>query len=185
MPNKVFPAIGQYPRCQSWQHGHAGNTRNVIRNCGIKKQKEVRMKQEAKMIGVCGLDCNECDIFQALNKPEIARQIVDWFKKERDTEVKIEDVRCLGCKSDRTKHWSPNCWILECCVDKRGLEFCHQCGDFPCEKLNEWAKGSKKYGEDLNRLKEIKKSLQKKVNHNIFWKKTVWKGFSFQNFRIV
>jgi len=112
------------------------------------------LKQENKMIAVCGLDCSECDIFQAPNNPEIAQQIVDWFRKKRNIEVKIEDIRCLSCRGDRTKHWSPDCWILKCCVDKKGLEFCYQCEDFPCEKLNEWAKGSKKYEEALTDLKK-------------------------------
>lgn len=77
------------------------------------------MKQQNQMIAVCGLDCNECDIFKAANNPGIAREIVDWFKKERDTEVKIEDIRCLSCRGDRTKHWSLDCWILKCCVDRK------------------------------------------------------------------
>ena len=34
-------------------------------------------------------------------------------------------------------HWSPDCWILECCVDKKKLEFCYECEDFPCDKLTE------------------------------------------------
>ncbi|OYD15048.1 hypothetical protein CH333_06665 [candidate division WOR-3 bacterium JGI_Cruoil_03_44_89] len=115
------------------------------------------MNKENQMVAVCGLDCGECDIHQASNNPEIARQIVDWFKKERDIEVKLEDIRCSGCKGDRTKHWSPDCWILKCCVDEKGLEFCSQCDDFPCEKLIEWAKGSEKYGDALNRLKGMGK----------------------------
>lgn len=115
------------------------------------------MKQEDVIIAVCGLKCNECDILRAQNNPEIAHRIVEWFKKERDIEVKIEDIHCLGCKGDRTKHWSPDCWILKCCVDKKGLEFCDQCADFPCEKLVEWSKGGKKYREALNRLKEMVK----------------------------
>ncbi|PIP13881.1 MAG: hypothetical protein COT45_01030 [bacterium (Candidatus Stahlbacteria) CG08_land_8_20_14_0_20_40_26] len=115
------------------------------------------MAKGNQMIAVCGLDCNGCDILQAPNNPEIAQQIVDWFKKERDTEVKIKDIRCSGCKGDRTKHWSPDCWIFKCCVDKKRLEFCCECVDFPCEKFNEWAKGSKKYGEALNRLKGMRK----------------------------
>ncbi|MCK4421756.1 DUF3795 domain-containing protein [candidate division WOR-3 bacterium] len=114
------------------------------------------MRQENKMIAVCGLDCSVCDIFQASNNTEIARKIVDWFKKERKVEVKIEDICCSGCKGDRTKHWSPDCWILKCCVDKKGLEFCYECEYFPCEKLNEWAEGSEKYGEALSRLKEMR-----------------------------
>ncbi len=60
-----------------------------------------------KMIAVCGLKCYECDILQASNDPKIAQEIADWFKKERGEEVKIEEIRCSGCKGDRTKHWSP------------------------------------------------------------------------------
>ncbi len=115
------------------------------------------MKQEDQMIAVCGLECGSCDILQATNDPKIAQRIVDWFKKERNEEVKIEDVRCSGCKGDRKKHWSPDCWILQCCVDKKGLEFCHECEDFLCQKLEQWAETNKGYGEALNRLKEMRK----------------------------
>jgi hypothetical protein len=115
------------------------------------------MMEEKQMIAVCGLNCGECDIFQASNNRELAQKIVDWFKKERDTEVKVEDIRCLGCRGDRAKHWSPDCWILKCCVDEKGLEFCCQCEVFPCEKLRKWAEESKSYGEALNRLEEMKK----------------------------
>jgi len=115
------------------------------------------MNKHNQIIAVCGLNCSECDISQASNNPEIAQEIVDWFKKEKDTEVKIEDIRCSGCKGDRKKHWSLDCWILKCCVDKKGLEFCNQCADFPCEKLDQWAKESKGYEEALNRLKEMKR----------------------------
>jgi len=115
------------------------------------------MKQENQMIAVCGLDCSGCDILQATNDPKIAQGIVDWFKRERNEEVKVKDVHCLGCRGDRTKHWSPDCWILQCCVDKKGLEFCYECEDFPCEKLVEWSKTNKGYGQALNRLKEMKK----------------------------
>lgn len=113
--------------------------------------------QENQMIAVCGLNCSKCDISHASHNPEIAQQIADWFKKERDTEVKIKDIRCLGCKGERTKHWSPDCWILKCCVDEKGLEFCYECEEFPCERLKKWAKKSKKYGEALNRFKEMGK----------------------------
>ena len=126
------------------------------------------MNKQNQLIAVCGLNCKECDIFHAPNIPEIAQEIVDWLKKERDTEVKIEDIRCSGCKGDRTKHWSPDCWILKCCVDKKGLEFCNQCVDFPCEKLSQWAKGSKGYEEALNRLKEMKRmSLDSNLSEDL------------------
>ncbi|GAG77203.1 unnamed protein product, partial [marine sediment metagenome] len=46
---------------------------------------------------------------------------------------------------------------LECCVDKKRLDFCNECNDFPCDRLSKWAKGNKRYGEALNRLIKIKK----------------------------
>lgn len=65
------------------------------------------------MIAVCGLECHKCDIFQATNDLKVAQKIADWFKKERNEDVKLEDIRCLGCKEDRTKHWSPDCPNLD------------------------------------------------------------------------
>ena len=115
------------------------------------------MDKEAQMIAVCGLECHKCDILQATNDPKIAQEIADWFKKERNEDVKPADIRCMGCKGDRTKHWSPDCWIVQCCVDKKGLEFCYQCDEFPCEKLVEWSKGCEGYGKALERLKEMRK----------------------------
>ncbi|HQJ57363.1 MAG TPA: DUF3795 domain-containing protein [Caldisericia bacterium] len=76
-------------------------------------------------------------MLQATNNPEIAKKIADWFKEKRNEKVKIEDIHCLGCRGDRKMHWSPDCWILECCVDKKKLEFCYECEDFPCDKLTE------------------------------------------------
>ena len=113
------------------------------------------MSRENQMIAVCGLVCDKCDIFQATNDPKMAQEIAGWFKKERNEDVKLEDIRCLGCKGNRAKHWSPDCWILQCCVDQKGLEYCYQCGEFPCERLSQWSKGSKRYGEALDRLRTM------------------------------
>jgi hypothetical protein len=124
------------------------------------KNTEISTRQKNQMIAVCGLVCSGCDILQATNDPKIAQGIVDWFKKERNEEVKIEDIHCSGCKGGRAKHWSLDCWILKCCVDKKGFEFCCECQDFPCERLDEWAKSSKRYGEALNRLKKMGKKFE-------------------------
>jgi hypothetical protein len=116
------------------------------------------MKKHNHSMGACGLDCKECDVFRAPNNPGLAQEIVEWVKKQRAIEIRPQDIHCLGCKGDRAKHWSPDCWILKCCVDKEGLEFCHQCHSFPCDKLNEWAKGSRRYQEALSLLKEMKRN---------------------------
>ena len=102
---------------------------------------------------VCGLICEGCDMKEATNNPELAKEIAEWFRTELNEVVSPEDVRCEGCHGSREKHWSPDCWILLCCVDKKGLEYCSECDSFPCEKLAEWAAENERYGEALERLK--------------------------------
>ncbi len=115
------------------------------------------MNKKDKMIAVCGLKCYECDILQASHDSKMAQEIADWFKKERGEDVPIEKIHCLGCRGNRTQHWSPDCWILKCCVDEKGLDFCYECEEFPCERLKKWAEESKDYKEALNRLKVMRK----------------------------
>jgi len=116
------------------------------------------MKKSSQLMGACGLDCQPCDIRQATSDSGVARSISDWFKKQRGEEVKPEDIHCAGCKGDRAKHWSADCWILECCVDKKGLGFCYECQTFPCDKLNEWSRKDERYGHALGRLKKMKRN---------------------------
>ncbi len=108
------------------------------------------------MIAVCGLDCLNCDMREATSNPGLQQKIAAWFKKELNKDINPDDIHCMGCKGDRNVHWSADCWILRCCVDKKGLEFCYQCVEFPCDRLEEWAKGSTRYGQALKKLKQMK-----------------------------
>jgi hypothetical protein len=113
------------------------------------------MRNDNEMIAVCGLECHRCDILRATDDKKIAQETVDWFKRELNQDIKLEDVHCMGCREDRAKHWSPDCWILHCCADQKGLEYCYQCGEFPCQKLTEWSKSSERYKQALNRLRHL------------------------------
>ena len=114
-------------------------------------------------IGACGLDCGACDILKAPTDPEAEQRLVLWLRRngwlkegEGISEIVERSMYCKGCRGDRTVHWSPDCWILKCCVDDKGLEFCHECGDFPCGKLRDWARGNADYAKALERLKRLK-----------------------------
>ena len=116
-----------------------------------------------KMIAVCGLDCSGCPLLKAsLGDLKAAEHLAKWWKSAGwlDENQGPEDViaagpHCLGCRGDRAKHWSPKCWILQCAVDERGLDSCHECGDFPCERLVEWAAQNEGYTEALNSLRTM------------------------------
>lgn len=112
--------------------------------------------ESERIIAVCGLICSECDEFLASSDLEKAQRISDWYKK-RNIDVKPEDIICLACRGDRAKHWSPDCPILKCCVDEKGLEYCYECDDFVCERLDEFARGDERYTEAVNRLKSMVK----------------------------
>lgn len=62
-------------------------------------------------VSVCGLNCAKCDLF-----PE----------------------RCGGCRGSLEHHWSPDCPFLPCAA-KKGVDYCFQCGEFPCRTMLEFA----------------------------------------------
>jgi len=116
-----------------------------------------------QMIAVCGLDCENCDIRKVPTDAEAAQRIVAWFKEmgwlkesEGVAEVIERAMYCRGCRGDRSVHWSADCWILQCCVDDKGLAFCYECEVFPCGQLSEWAKENTSYTQALARLRQMR-----------------------------
>jgi len=112
-----------------------------------------------QLIAACGIDCTACPLRKADADAEAAGCLVGWFKGEgwlKEDEGVPELMQrgpyCRGCRGDRSVHWSPECWILQCCVDEKGLAFCYACEGFPCDRLVEWAAQNEKYTEALNRL---------------------------------
>lgn len=117
------------------------------------------------MIAVCGLDCGTCDIRRLPVDPQAAERVVSWFREmgwlqpgEGVAEAIERRMVCQGCRGDRTVHWSADCWILHCCVDDKGLDFCHECPAFPCERLGRWARGNERYAQALHRLQQMRRA---------------------------
>ena len=121
------------------------------------------MDSMPKMIAVCGIDCEACPLYRASFDPEAAQSLVGWFRGEGwlpakggAREIMEGAPYCLGCRSDRTKHWSANCGLLTCCVDEKGLDSCHECDAFACEQLTAWAQKAPKYARALERLQAMR-----------------------------
>ncbi len=114
------------------------------------------MTNEEQLIAACGIDCTDCDIRRAATDPELRRTIIAWFKEKRSLDVDPEAIRCTWCRGDRSGHWSPDCWILRCCVDEKRLAHCSQCADFPCPRLVEWSQQNEGYGRAFARLQAMR-----------------------------
>ncbi len=119
---------------------------------------------EEPRLGACGLECRECSIYLARSDENVAHDVMDWFIEMGwlDGEMDVEEFMsdgpyCLGCHGDRDTHWSPDCWILHCCVDEKGLDNCSECDEFPCERLERWAENDDGYAEGLERLKGLRR----------------------------
>ncbi len=122
---------------------------------------------EDKEIAACGLICSDCSIYKASEDEECAEKVKDWFVEmgwvEKD--ISLEEFMdrgpyCLGCHGPREKHWSPDCWIKNCCIDSKGLENCSRCEEFPCKGLEEWADEDVEYTAALENLKRLRKDRE-------------------------
>jgi len=76
------------------------------------------------------LDCGACPVGMANergDKGELARMAHQWG-------MLPEELQCGGCKGDVTAKFCARC-IMRKCATEKGLEFCFQCGDYPCEDI--------------------------------------------------
>lgn len=115
-----------------------------------------------EMMAACGLDCESCNLRRLVVDQEAAQKVVSWFRgmgwlqaDQGLAEILARRMYCQGCHGDRETHWSADCWILACAVDERGLYDCHQCAEFPCGRLTEWAAQNDRYTAALARLKAL------------------------------
>ncbi len=116
--------------------------------------------KKSDAIAACGLDCQACSIRRYPFDKEAAVEVIGWFKEQgwlKEKEGVADAVKkkmvCNGCHGDRKAHWSADCWILQCCVDAKGLKHCSECDTFPCTRLVEWSKTDPSYKEAFERLR--------------------------------
>ncbi len=116
---------------------------------------------KGEMMGVCGLDCASCEIRRLPFDAVAAAKTVAWFRREGwleesegVEEALTRSMYCQGCLGDRSLHWSADCWILQCCVDRKHLQSCAECGDFPCPRLIDWSRQNPSYTKALQRLRQ-------------------------------
>jgi hypothetical protein len=92
------------------------------------------MSHEAR-VAVCGLDCNECDIYRSSHgDDDLRRVIASSFSRKLGKEILPEQITCDGCRCPPERNWSSDCAIMKCALE-RGHIYCSKCSDFICEKL--------------------------------------------------
>lgn len=106
-----------------------------------------------KTLAPCGLNCGKCQAFAEgdikRHASELKRLLGSFdsyaerfsafmpvFKKYPAFKELLDhftQAGCRGCRQGDCKY--PNCGVAAC-YKQKGIDFCFQCGEFPCEKTN-------------------------------------------------
>jgi hypothetical protein len=107
----------------------------------IVKEKEEKMNAITKrrLTAPCGLDCFNCEIYEKNITEEMKKQFALKIRKDP------EEVPCKGCRLEKgCKHLGQPCETLKC-IEEKKLEFCFQCEEFPCVKLQPAKEGADRF----------------------------------------
>lgn len=77
----------------------------------------------------CGIDCFNCEIFEKNVTPELQNRLGSIFGK------KPEEITCRGCRVSGCLFIPYPC-PTKVCVESKGVDFCCDCDEFPCDKLH-------------------------------------------------
>lgn len=114
------------------------------------------------MTAPCGLDCFNCNAYSA-NTNDKLRKVIS-----KKLGIPFEKATCQGCRNE-----NGNCAIIpmNCnvypCAKERGVNFCCDCQDFPCDYLHPYAD---KAAELPHNTKVFNLCLIKKMGINVWAK---------------
>jgi hypothetical protein len=95
----------------------------------------VEIKRE--LLAPCGLYCGVCAVYLAHkeNNTKFKERIIKVYAPFTQT---VEDIQCTGCLSDGILFGlCQQCYIRKC-TEKKRIEGCHQCNEFPCKFITKF-----------------------------------------------
>lgn len=108
------------------------------------------------IVAYCGLNCTECGAYQATlaNDDAKRKEVAEQWSQVYHLELKLADINCTGCLSVGKNIFS-HCKVCEirlCGLQKKVVN-CAHCGEFVCEKLENFFKMAPYLRERLNELR--------------------------------
>lgn len=94
------------------------------------------MMDYRNMTAPCGLDCFNCPMFLAKTNTELRKKIAQGMH------LPMEKAMCNGCRNEKGTigflGMVEPCSAYKC-TQKKGIDFCFECPDFPCDHLHPYA----------------------------------------------
>jgi len=82
-----------------------------------------------KLTSPCGIDCFNCELYKDNITGELQKKIAAYKK------VSLGSVTCDGCRESGCYLLDGKCATKQC-IEEKGVEFCHECDQFPCIHLH-------------------------------------------------
>jgi len=95
----------------------------------MQKEENHSTKLNKKLAAVCGLYCEACSWFIATTEDP---QRLKWLAAQ--LHFSEEESKCYGCRSGKRLPYCEKCKMSSCAAE-RGIDFCSECEDYPCDDL--------------------------------------------------
>ncbi len=118
-----------------------------------------------KLAAVCGLFCPACSLFiGSTEDSERLRMISKRFQ------LPSEELECHGCRSEKRGLYCRNYCKMTKCAAEKGIDFCGECQEYPCEELKTFQAQMPhriELWESQERIKKVgyKKWYQEMIEH--------------------
>ena len=100
-----------------------------------KLRKEMAVDYQ-QMTAPCGIDCFNCPMYLAVENTELRMKI------SKNLGIPSDQAICLGCRNEKGTigflGWTEPCNAYKC-TEEKGISFCCDCSDFPCDHLHPYA----------------------------------------------
>lgn len=93
-------------------------------------------------VAPCGIDCLNCELYEANNNTTV------WARLAAMTSRSEDEIKCKGCRLQGGCTIQTDCETLAC-VQEKGIDFCYQCDDFPCSRLQPAADSAERLPHNL------------------------------------
>jgi hypothetical protein len=90
-------------------------------------------EEKKRLSAVCGLFCPSCTVFIGTKEdPRRLQALAERYK------LPIEAWECEGCRSNKRSYYCENICKMAPCAAQKGIEFCGDCDEYPCEELKKF-----------------------------------------------
>ena len=116
------------------------------------KEKNHSGHSDKKLAAVCGLYCEACTLYIGTKEdPERLKALAARFQ------VSEEAMKCDGCRAAKRGPYCQTCKMSSCAAE-RGIDFCSDCKDYPCNDLKQFQAERPhriELWDDLERIRDI------------------------------